>query len=570
MILNESGIRLPKNTKSAKIITHVDLDGFVSALLLYHQLIKQGIPGERINIKFVQYGDNDILDKATRKNKTQALLSCDFSAFPKINMENSWNGFAKVFDKKNDKYIYPQGISSYEYFKKNYLNKKPNFKTISSFLKNVSPNALLFTKPKDISVRKSYEEFIEGWKNYKGEDEVVMTDFDYTSDHHSNDKGDLVPGKSGTIGAKYRSDAEHIATVAAQNLMNWDDIEAVSRVDSATYNDVTDTIRLYSALHSKERKERLAVLINAMVGTMIKSNPRLAEILIKKSSPSLISIYNNALKMCKVTNDEIHILEELSREKPNWDRIEKLASSLPDYEKKKILQKRSENKNIRPVTSIQKLRDKNDANLKRERKYDTTDFKFYGNVSVFEPTQGNYRDQPGRYVFSFLQHEGKLPAFNMRKFKGLGLLQVSTSPFMSQSDKEKVDLEAVCKDALDAAERKGLISEFVKKAILQKSGGHKTIYNISNLDMVGNVAIPPSERYKLRELSSYESRRKSLSKERRKNVEIRDKEMNYLKNKKTAAKEEVFDFLADYILSELKARYSKIEVKHDKAIPMKY
>ena len=75
MLLNESGIRLPKGTKSAKIVTHQDMDGFVSGLLIYNQLIKQGVPADRINIKFVNYGDNDLLDKATRKNKTQALSS---------------------------------------------------------------------------------------------------------------------------------------------------------------------------------------------------------------------------------------------------------------------------------------------------------------------------------------------------------------------------------------------------------------------------------------------------------------------------------------------------------------
>ena len=117
MLLNESGIRLPKGTKSAKIITHQDMDGFVSGLLIYNQLIRQGVPADRINIKFVNYGDNDLLDKATRKNKTQALLSCDFSAFPKVDMEASWNSFARTYDKENNRYISPSKNCSYQDFK---------------------------------------------------------------------------------------------------------------------------------------------------------------------------------------------------------------------------------------------------------------------------------------------------------------------------------------------------------------------------------------------------------------------------------------------------------------------
>ena len=566
MILNESGIKLPKGIKSAKIVSHSDLDGFVSALLLYHQLIRQGIPGDRINIKFTQYGKDDILDKATRKNKTQALLSCDFSAFPKVDMENSWNGFAKVYDKEKNKYVYPSGISSYEYFKKNYLNKKPSFKTISSVLKSASPNALLFTMPKDSSVRKSLEDFIAGWKNYKGSDSVEMTDMDYTSDHHSNEKGDLVLGKSGSIDSKYRSDSEHIATVAAQNLMNWDDIEAVSRVDSATYKNIQDTIRLPSPLKSKDRKERLAILVNALVGQIIDKNPRLAELLIKKSTPSLISIYNNALKIAKLNDDELAILNELKNDKPDWAKIDELSKNLPDYEKKKILKDRDDNK-IKPFTTIDALREKNDANLKRERRLDSTDFKFYGNIAVFEAQKGQFKDQPGRYVFSFLQHEGKLPAFNIRKFPSLGLLQVNSSPFLTQEQKSEIDLEAVCKDALDAAEKKGLLNPFTKKAILQKSGGHKTIYNLSNLGIVGNTTLPPNERYRLKYLNDYESRKRKVS--NKKDLPSHSTEQKKLSNVKTVANNKLYDFLTDYIIQELKARYSKIEVKHNLVVPMK-
>lgn len=574
MLLNESGIRLPKGVKSAKVISHCDMDGFVSALLLYNQLIRQGIPGDRINIKFVQYGDNDILDKATRKNKTQALLSCDFSAFPKVDMATSWNSFARSYDKENNKHIPATGNASYEEFKKRYINTTPSFKTISSFLKENSPNALLFVKPNDSSVRIALENFIKGWKAYKGNDTVTLTDMDYTSDHHSNEKGDLVPGKSGKIGASFRSDAEHIATVAAQNLMNWDDIETVSNVDSAEYKNIKDTVYLPSALHSKDRKERIAIMINALITPILKTNERLAELLVKRSGTSLISIYNNALKMAKLNDNELAILKELKNENPDWDKIDELSKDLPGYEKKKILQTRDEHKSYKPIPSIQSLRDKNEKNIAREKQLDKTDFTFYGNVAVFKAK--NMKDQPNRYLFGFLEHEGMQPAFVVKKMPGIGMIQVAASPLISQSEKEKIDLEPICKRALDAAEKKGLISDFTKKMILQKSGGHKTIYNISGMDIISNMALQPNERYEAKGLANYEKRRTALYKnaltktvkDNAKKLTNKSGRLDELKGKKSEALRSAMDFIEDYVIKELKAEYGNLKPKSDFKIKM--
>lgn len=569
MLLNESGIRLPKGVKSAKILTHRDLDGFVSGLLVYNQLIRQGIPADRINIKFVQYGDNDILDKATRKNKNQAVLSCDFSAFPKVNMEECWNGFAKTYDKEQNKTSSPKGSASYEAFKQKCINSTPNFKTISNFLKENNPNAVLFAKPKDSTVRINLENFINGWKAYKGYDNVTLTDLDWTSDHHSNKKGDLIPGKSGKIGANYRSDAEHIATVAAQGLMNWDDVEAVSRVDSAKYNNLKDVLSLPSALGSKEKKERLAILISALIGPIVSSNDRLAELLIKRSTPSLVSIYNNALKIAKITDNELKVLSELKKDEPDWGLIDELTKDLPEYEKKKLLQQRDENKKIKPVSDIEKIRAKNEKNIEREKKLNKSDFKFYGNIAVFEPKI--MKDQPSRYLFAFLEHEGKLPAFSIRKYPGMGLIQTSVSPLLSEKDKERVDLEEVCKAALDAAERKGILNDFTKKIILKSSGGHKTIYNLSNLGVVGNLAPSPNERYRIKDLTDYEKRRKALYKNTESalikknvgNLPNKSVELENLKGIRTEANKELCDFLVNYIINELKSKYGDIEPKSD-------
>ena len=57
-LISES-LHLPHGTKSAKVVCHVDLDGVTSGISVVQQLVKQGIPKERITVEFAQYGDED-------------------------------------------------------------------------------------------------------------------------------------------------------------------------------------------------------------------------------------------------------------------------------------------------------------------------------------------------------------------------------------------------------------------------------------------------------------------------------------------------------------------------------
>jgi hypothetical protein len=76
-ILNEE-FHLPHGTKSVKLVTHVDLDGLVSGISTVQQLIKQGIPKDRIVIEFAQYGDEkkdkNFDDRFNPNNKNQKVF----------------------------------------------------------------------------------------------------------------------------------------------------------------------------------------------------------------------------------------------------------------------------------------------------------------------------------------------------------------------------------------------------------------------------------------------------------------------------------------------------------------
>ena len=53
---------------------------------------------------------------------------------------------------------------------------------------------------------------------------------DFVSDHHDNSAGNLTPGKKGKIGAKFKSDSEHIAVSYANNIADSSTIKEISKV----------------------------------------------------------------------------------------------------------------------------------------------------------------------------------------------------------------------------------------------------------------------------------------------------------------------------------------------------
>ena len=85
-IISES-IHLPHGTRSAKIVCHTDLDGVGSGISMVSQLVKQGIPRNRITVEFAQYGDEEKQkDKFTDKfegRKGEYVGVTDFAKFPK-------------------------------------------------------------------------------------------------------------------------------------------------------------------------------------------------------------------------------------------------------------------------------------------------------------------------------------------------------------------------------------------------------------------------------------------------------------------------------------------------------
>lgn len=567
MLLNESGIRLPKGVTSAKVLAHKDLDGFMSALLTVNQLERQGIPKNRIDVQWVQYGKSDLLDKATRKNKYQAVLSVDFSAFPLIDLESTFSKLTKSSGGFKEKFAtdYSAGKGKFPAFFKQFKGRKITAEEFRNWVRsNVGESADVI---KD--ARGTYTDlnnFIKAMNSYKEGDDITkmkIVDLDFASDHHDNSKGDLTPGKAGSIAkTQFKSDTEHLATVTAQNLIGWEDLVEVSKIDSARYSDLENTISMSKELTGKDRKERLAILVSSLATSLISSNPRLATRAVKEASPSLLSVYNTVIRMSKLNDNQLRIFSELKKPNPDFSKIEELMDGFSSSERSRILSRQDE-KGIKPIESIDAIRKKDiesrDANVSGERK----DFTVSGNVLIQKAQ--NIKKNPPRYLGSLLSFNGKRYPFIVKRYSML--IQVQSNADIPADVKKDIDLGEICKKAVDEAEKKfGTFSnKWAWDIIRKESGGHKTIWNISGLTTLSASSLTGAERAENRYNKDFTSRVSKLSLPRARKKELtatKNETTKILEKKKTDADilNKVSDFLVDYVVRELNSKYGHINM----------
>jgi hypothetical protein len=330
------------------------------------QLERQGIPRNRITIEFAQYGnDSDEMYNKLLGKKGQMISVVDFAAFPTGNAFDSLN---MALNYKIDKNKFIEFIKTHE----------EDFKTMSEkefrdlFFDTFKITYL--TPKKEKNLRDGYRalkhfDFSKiknrelGIKDFSSDFDTKLIKPDFVSDHHDNTKKDLTPGKSGKIGAtEYKSDAEHIATVYAKNLADYSSIKAVSMIDSAGYTDIENTILLNKEFKKKGRMERLASILNTLVPQLIKRNKPAAKELIKMSQPSIVSVYNNTLKLMKFHETQLKMYEEMKKENPDWNTIKEMSKTLPKSMAKNYTDK-DKYKNLMPLKSLEEWRKKGEEDI---------------------------------------------------------------------------------------------------------------------------------------------------------------------------------------------------------------
>ena len=339
-IINEE-LHLPHGTKSAKVITHVDLDGVTSGITMVQQLIKQGIPKERITVEFAQYGDEDkdknFKNKFKENKKGQYVGVTDFAKLPKVKPFKIWNS---LFDFKGDSKklgaLFVNAKGKYKDISQEDFNKK-----MISFY-NIKTNK--FTNghlEKLLEALRAYEclkEYAKKNKNFKypipTPENIESFSFplvnpQFVSDHHSNEDGALSGGKTGEIATGSPSEAEFFANKYANGMWSQEDLKAISAVDSANYTeeDLKNSIFWVKKFTGKDRHKNLASIVSCIYDGLCKKDRNAAAWVVKNAKPSLVSLYSTTLKAANYNGKRLEYIEALKN--GEIEKAKQLLSEIP-------------------------------------------------------------------------------------------------------------------------------------------------------------------------------------------------------------------------------------------------
>lgn len=541
-IISEN-VHLPHGIKSAKVVTHVDLDGAVSAISLINQLVKQGIPKNRITLEFAQYGDDEKQKKIDKKNanvfqpknKSQFVGVVDYAKYPKT---KPFEIFNKIMNFKGDKAKFVTFVNSRDWskianfgdFKKiftkhfNYIEKKPDF------------------LHKNNNSDKELDELYDALKAYSQwgkEDSGIITvsnveDYslalakpDFGSDHHSNEQGALSSAKRGDLAAHSPSEAELFATKYAPGMWSEDDIKAVSMVDSAGYTEeeLKNTIFLEKHFTGPDKKRNLATLISVIYDNLVKKDERTAKWIILNSNPSLVSLYNTTLQGLKFNGERLRLLQAIKDgdmktgkeiadalptilkkqwENPNGPNYKdrngseiKKGMSREEWvekNKKDLENARSGRKSQKDEETLEQIKGKRDSVSKEIR--DAIKAKkgknfIYNNFTFFDG--GDKRTQYSRYMTSLYSVNGSRSPYTLRFWKP-SMFQVTVNTLYKRAcDVDKViDLSIINKHVVEdvcSFLRQSEITPFnierIKKDMMEKNGGHSGgIWTFSGFDKI--------------------------------------------------------------------------------------
>ena len=357
------GLHIPHGTKSAKIVCHVDLDGVTSGISMRYALENQGIPKERIQVEFAQYGDEKKDDKFNdrfRGKKNQYVGVTDFAKLQKC----------KPFEIFNRLMNFKGNASDFL----NFMKSKDFSKLTIGQFDNLLKNKFKFETNKFTA--KTIKQLYEAIKSYyelgdKAPEltldniktvEYQMVNPYFVSDHHSNEDGALSTGQHGEIATGSPSEGEFFANKYIPGVWSQSDLKAISTVDSAGYteDELKNSIFLEKHFGGKDRERNLALIISTIYDNMVKKDKRAAKYVIMNAQPTLVSLYTTTLKAANLSKQAEQAFNLLKDGKTH-EAIE-IMNTMP-----KIFQKnwtdKDTHKNVKPIMDLDDWREKNAKDL---------------------------------------------------------------------------------------------------------------------------------------------------------------------------------------------------------------
>lgn len=476
---------------------------------MVQQLIKQGIPKERITVEFAQYGDEDKekdahTDKFRTSKKGEYIGVTDFAKLPKVRPFKLWN---TLFNFKGDSSallnLLQRDWSAYsqEKFNKEIIDtyKIQVGKFTNGNLKSLLEAFKAYNALKDYaSKNKKFTGFTPATMQNIKELSFPIVNPQFLSDHHSNETGALSGGKTGEVAASSPSEAELFANKYAPGLWSQADLKAISMVDSAGYTEaqLKNTVFLEKHFTGPDRQKNLATIIACIYDNLCKKDRNAAAWIIKNSQPSLVSLYNNTLKAANyngkrlqyvsaLKNGEVDKAKQLLSEIPGelnkrYDRRGDPSQPIMDLEgwraknKKDIENMKTGYKTEEDEKKLEEIKGKRDAESKAIRdeiKNKKGKITAHNNFAIFNGK--DKKTQYTRYATTLFSENGQRQPFSMRYWDSF--FQIAKSTLY----KGKVNFMEVNKHVLEDVEaylKSQGVNDLKIKAVIdemkEKNGGH--------------------------------------------------------------------------------------------------
>lgn len=524
-IINED-LHLPHGTKSAKVVIHTDLDGASSGISLVNQLVKQGIPKDRITIEFAQYGDDKKeKDAHTEKfigKKDQYVGAADFAKIPKA---KPWDIFNKLMNFKGNKSLFVNFMKS-----RNFSNmSQEDFSKLVLSTFNIQKNKWTDGNLKALyNALKRYSSMTKKPDiNFNNIETLSypLAEPDFVSDHHDNSNGALSGGKTGEIATGSPSEAEFFADKYSPGMWSQQDLKAVSMVDSAGYNkdQLTNTVFLEKHFSGPDKNKNLATIISCVYDNMVKKDRQAAKWVIKNAGPNLVSLYSATLKAAGFNGRRLEYVSALKE--GNVDKAKEMLSQIPDELNKLYDRKGNPEK---PVMTLDKWKAKNLKDLERNKTgYKTKaddkkiedikgkrgeefrsareeinskkgSFRIYNNFMMQEATLkgGHIKNYPTRYMGSVLSKDGKRAPYTLKRYGDF--IQVSKNP-LCKGDVDFAEVSKHVMPEIKSAMLRNGISEFnvnrIMSDMMEQNGGHKAIYSFQGFDEIKPTGKELGDKY---------------------------------------------------------------------------
>lgn len=569
-LLLESGIRIPKGTKAAKILYHNDMDGISSAKIVHDQLVRQGIDSKNIKMFSVTDGtDKEKEEKLLQKKQGQMLIAVDFDRFQNKELAAKNLDFHTDHHEAETRFSRGGGGTGATSFKsdtehlatKHSPSSNPDFaKNISyvdsadfgddfktNILKKLDPTSKTGKRMRRLAMitNSIVSQIVRSKKNEPAAELLAKTSKQSIPNFYTTARNIAALNNLQYLAVKelkkdepnmkmvdkIRSIVKEKGNQQMANAIekgNPKNIKHISMPESLSIRDISDIEKMQKKFETGES------VAKTPDSKLQKREP-------EKAPPKPIKPKKPIKKNFENTEDYKKAMEEykdalVSFEKA-VERYEELFPKKPTKPSKSSSLKRSkidsQKKYDEVISKYEKAREVYEKKLQnyrhssraqeqeeKSRKYG--EYKQRGEISqegnvVVQNIMG--RNQPGRYTNYLLNLPNPIDA-QVRQWASF--IQMAMSPNAPKEVRESVDLGKIMREALKEV-RKEMASEYEDWAfdvIESESGGHKGITNVSGLGTLG--IMPKKLRSELNDLKNNKKYKKykSLPLARQKNLDL--------------------------------------------------